>query len=146
MTQPTRLTPQMPAHAYTTYSVLSPVATHFRRATCAEVGCEAYENGWRVRKETLTPEFLHLATTSGRKFTVLSVGPGETYLVYYAGQPCFGASDHKAPLDRPEFYVVRNGDWRGNPRSESRTHTRAEHWVEDLHEHTDQIIRAREAG
>lgn len=143
---PFRLTPKMPASMYTTYSVRSPIATHFRRATCAEAGCAAYEKGWRTRKEGLTPELLHTATTSGRKYTELSVGPGETYLVYEAGQPCFAESTHLVPLDRPEFYTVRGGDWRGNPRGEKRIHTRAEDWTEDLHEHTDRIAKALEEG
>jgi len=146
MGQVFRLEPQMPAHAYTTYSVKSPIATHWRKATCEEAGCQAHAKGWRVRKETLTPELLHTATKSGRKYSVLSVGPGETYLVFEAGQPCFAASPPPLPVDRPELYIVRGGDWRGNPRGESRTHTKAEHWLEDLHEHTDRINRAIEAG
>lgn len=141
-----RVEPQMPASAYTTYSVRSPIATHWRKASCAEVGCQAYEKGWRVRKETLTPELLHTATKSGRKFTELSAAAGETYLVYEAGQECFATATHRAPVGRPEMYVVRNGDWRGNPRGERRVHTKAEHWIEDLHEHTDQIDQAIKAG
>lgn len=141
-----RLEPQMPASEYTTYSVRSPLATHWRKATCAESGCAAHRQGWRVRKETLTAELLHTATHSGRKYTVLEVGPGETYLVFEAGQSCFAESTHRVPLERPELYLVRGGDWRGNPRGEQRTHTRAEHWVEDLHEHTDRINQAVKAG
>ncbi|MFB6548674.1 hypothetical protein [Streptomyces sp. NPDC056405] len=136
----------MPAHAYTTYTVRSPISTHWRKASCAESGCQAYGKGWRVRKENLTPELLHTATHSGRKYSELSIAQGETYLVFEPGQPCFAESTHRVPLDRPELYLVRGGDWRGNPRGEGRTHTKAEHWLEDLHEHTDRINRAIEAG
>ncbi|MGA5435481.1 hypothetical protein ACPCIZ_12905 [Streptomyces cellulosae] len=146
MSQVFRLQPQGPAHAYTTYSVKSPIATHWRKATCEESGCQAYTHGWRVRKETLTPELLHTATTSGRKYTELNVGPGETYLVYEAGQSCFAQATHRVPLDRPELYIVRGGDWRGNPRGESRVHTKPEHWLEDLHEHTDRINKLIQGG
>jgi hypothetical protein len=144
--KPFRVTPAMDASEYTTYSVKSPIATHWRKASCAEAGCQAYEMGWKVRKETLTPELLHTATTSGRKYSVLEVAPGETYFVYEPGQACFAESTHRVPLGRPELYVVRGGDWRGNPRGERRAHNSVEHWLEDLHEHTDRINTVLEHG
>jgi hypothetical protein len=44
------------------------------------------------------------------------------------------------------MYLVRGGDLRGNPTGASRIHTRAEDWLEDLHEHTDKISDALKEG
>ena len=33
---------------YKTYRAVAPVKTHFRPATCAEVDCQNYVNGWKT--------------------------------------------------------------------------------------------------
>lgn len=135
-----RIQPLMGAAAYKTYSVVSPLSTHFRPATCAEVDCPHYLNGWRVRVEALTPDLLHAARNSGRKYVEQSVAEGETWLVFEAGQDCFKASQHRTRMDRAPLYVVRDGDWRGNPRgTKARLHQRPDHWVEDFAEHQQKL-------
>ena len=142
-----RIAPKMPAAAYKTYSIAAPLSTHYRPATCSEVDCPRYLNGWRVRVEGLPPELLHAAKTSGRRYRELHVVEGETWLVFEAGQACFLAGEHRKRLDRPELYVVRDGDWRGNPRgTQARRHARPEHWVEDFAEHQDRLASAHGEG
>lgn len=131
-----RIEPQMGPEAYKTYAIVSPISTHMRRATCEEVGCEHYLNGWRVRVENLTPQMLHDARNSGRKYTEQQIAEGETWLVYPPGQACFKAAEHRAPIGRPPLYLVRDGDHRGNPRgTKARLHQRPGDWVEDFAEH-----------
>ncbi|MFF5842114.1 hypothetical protein ACFY74_11675 [Streptomyces massasporeus] len=131
-----RIEPAMGPEMYKSYAMVSPLSTHTRQATCEEVGCDQYRRGWRVRVESLTPDLLHAARTSGRKYTEQSVAEGETYLVFEAGQACFKASTHRAPIGRQPLYLVRDGDHRGNPRgTKARLHQRAEDWVEDFAEH-----------
>lgn len=131
-----RVEPLMDAGAYKTYAVVAPVSTHFRRGTCAETNCPHYLNGWRTRIENLTPDLLHTATHSGRRYTVQQVAEGESYLVFPAGQPCFAAAEHRVRLDRPPLYIVRDGDHRGNPRrTRARQHLNPANWVEDFAEH-----------
>lgn len=131
-----RIEPAMGPESYRTFAVVSPIATHMRPATCEEVGCDHYTKGWRVRVEALAPDLLHAAKTSGRRYREVSVAAGETYLVFEAGQPCFKARTHRAPLGRPPLYLVRDGDHRGNPRgTKTRLHQRAADWVENFAEH-----------
>jgi hypothetical protein len=131
-----RIHPAMAPEAYKTYAMVSPLSTHFRPATCAEVDCPHYVNGWRVHLEALTPDLQQAARKSGRKYREQQVAPGETYLVFEAGQACFKAGQHRARIDRPPLYIVRDGDHRGNPRgTKARLHQRAEHWVEEFAEH-----------
>lgn len=136
-----RLEPLMPAHAYKTYSVVSPLKTHFRPASCEEMACPHYMHGWRVRIEGLPPDMLHAARTSGRKWVEQSIAEGETYLVFAAGQPCFRASEHRTRVsDRPPLYVVRDGDHRGNPRgTKPRVHHSPDNWLDDFATHQQSI-------
>lgn len=120
------------------YRILNPTDTHFRRATCAEVGCAHYLKGWRVRIDTLPPELVHAARTSGRRHEELTVAEGETYLVFEAGQPCFKAATHRTNVGRTPLYVVDTPQ--ANGRVFRRRHTSSDSWGDDLHTHTDAIF------
>lgn len=142
-----RLEPLMGPDAYKTYAVVSPISTHFRPGTCAEVDCPHYLNGWRVRLENLTPDLVHTAKTSGRKYVEQPIAEGETWLVFQAGQPCFRASEHQVRLDRPPLFLVRDGDHRGNPRgTKTRQHLNPGNWVEDFATHQQAIKDEIEKG
>jgi hypothetical protein len=135
-----RIEPQMDASAYKTYALVSPLSTHFRPATCAEVDCPHYLNGWRVNNEALTPDLRQAVATSGRKYRLEIISAAESWLVFEPGQPCFKASQHRKRSDRPPLYVVRDGDHRGNPRgTKARLHQRPENWVEDFAEHQQKL-------
>jgi hypothetical protein len=142
MQTPFRLEPRMPAHAYTTYELIRPRSTHYRPATCAEVSCAAYANGWRTTLDVSTPmgarQANYIRLQSGRRFTVREFPPsGAVEFTFPAGQQCFAA--HRLPLEREPLYVVRGGDHRGNPRQERRVHTRGDLWVEDMQGQFDSL-------
>lgn len=134
--QLSRVQPLMGPAAYKTYEMSSPLSTHFRPATCAEANCQYYQGGFQVRVEGLGEQVLHAVQHSGRAYTVQQVAEGETYLVFAAGQPCLRQSMHRVRVDRPPLYIVRDGDWRGNPRgTKARLHQRPEDWVDDFATH-----------
>jgi hypothetical protein len=138
--QLSRIQPLMGPEAYKTYEMRSPISTHFRPATCAEANCGYYRDGFQVRVEGLAPEVLHAVQRSGRKYTVQKVAEGETYLAFEPGQPCLKASLHRVRVDRAPLYIVRDGDFRGNPRgTKARLHQRPEDWVEDFATHQQAI-------
>lgn len=137
--KPFRLPPKMPTQLYKTYAVRSPISTHFRAATCAEVDCEAYVNGWQLRVEGLTPDLLYTAKHSGRKFKEVEVAKGETYLIFEAGQFCFAASTHRKSLDRPEFYYTGRGDFRSFSIRKADQFAKPEEWVDSFQHHLDKI-------
>lgn len=171
-----RAQPVGPAAAYKTYQVTAPLSTHFRPATCAEVDCAAWRHGWRtvvdertdlgmaqaayIRAECVSASLpASPAGRARRRYTEhrdehhlmdgtgLTAGSvtGLTTFEFAAGQPCF--AKHEVPLERPELYIVRGGDWRGNPRgTPARRHTTAEDWVEDFAEHQDRLRTALERG
>ncbi|MGW1532335.1 hypothetical protein [Streptomyces aureus] len=132
--------PLMAPQAYKTYAVVQPLATHWRPATCAEVDCPHYLNGWRTRVENCTDDLLHAAKTSGRRYREFRVAAGETYLIFEAGQPCFAAATHRKQIGREPLYIVRDGDHRGNPRrTRARQHLTPATWVEDFSEHQQKL-------
>lgn len=143
--QPFRLDPQGPVGAYKTYAISAPVATHSRPATCEEAGCLNYHNGW-ITKVPVGSDLEDAIKASGRKWSyVAKVGPNHEY-TFPAGTECFRSSTHRVPLDRPQLFVVRDGDWRGNDTGRSFRHSRPEHWVEDFAEHQDRIKTLHDRG
>lgn len=141
-----RIAPQGAVQDYKTYQIVSPLSTHWRPATCAEVDCPEYIKGWKLRVEGLPPEMVHAAKTCGRKFTELDVTADEHWLIFEAGQPCFRSAQHRRLLDKQEIFVVRDGDFRGNPTGNVRKHTRPEHWVEDFSEHQGKLAQQIQRG
>lgn len=140
-----RAEPNLPAHAYQSFSIKAPVSTHWRSASCAEVSCPKHLNGWRVRVEGLPPELLHAARKSGRRYVEQPVAEGETWLVFEAGQPCFQAATHRVRVQRPELFLVRGGDWRQSYGA-ARRHTRPELWVEEFQENQQRLVDAKRQG
>lgn len=137
-----RIAPNLPVGAVKTYGIRAPLQTHWRPATCAEVECLAYQRGWRttvdVRSELGARQAYYIRMHSGRSFEVSEVNElGMVTFTFPAGQKCF--QEHRVPLERPQIFVVRGGDWRGNPRGEFRRHVRAADWVDDFAEHQDKL-------
>lgn len=147
--KPNRLPPKMPTQFYKTYAVRSPLATHHRRATCAEVNCADYINGWYLALDGLPQDLLYIATHSGRKYVqgevLLPTGPAKA-LIFEAGQECFRSSTHTVSLQRPEFFFAGRGDHRSFSHLKAQQFDKPEHFVEDFATHLDRIKREIERG
>lgn len=136
-----RIQPQMPVGAYKTYTVTSPLSTHSRAGTCEEADCVNHATGWRTAVDESTDlgqqQARYVRSDSGRACTEYRDETGLTVFEFQPGQQCFTA--HRIPLEREPFYVVRGGDWRGNPTGERRQHARADDWVDDFATHQDRL-------
>lgn len=132
-----------PAHMMKTFQVVNPLPSHFRVATCEEVGCKAFLNGfdvlildetdpiWIMRMEYFRNK---LPERCDRRYRERRDEHGTLIFHFDAGQQCFKHEQHRAPLDRPPLYIARGGDHRGNPTGEVRVHTRGDLFAEDLSE------------
>lgn len=144
-----RINPQLPARAYKTYSVSSPLTTHWKPATCEDAGCAPYMNGWQTfideSSELGQRQAHYIRRQSGRHFTEERNEHNVTVFTFTAGQPCFKSQEHKVPVGRPEIYVVKDGDWRGS-RGIIRRHVRADDWVDDFATHQDALAARRARG
>lgn len=141
-----RIEPQLPAAAYKTYQIISPKSTHFRKATCEEVDCPAYRNGW-ITRVPANSDLENLVRNSGRRWRGLKHEGAEVVFIFDPGTECFESSKHTVRLERPEIYVVTGGDFRGNPLgTEPVRHKNAADWVDDFANHQDKIARQIERG
>jgi hypothetical protein len=137
--------PQATPYAYETFQVKAPIKTHWRRATCEEIDCEQWREGWAVRLEMLEPEDLHAMRNSGRAFKQYDVADGETWWVFEPGQPCFAAAAHITRLEREELFVLRDGDWRANPTG-VRHELSPTSWVDSFGENQESLAEEARRG
>lgn len=142
---PNRLQPQMHVGGYKTYAISAPIATHTRPASCEEVGCLNFHNGWETRVP-VDSELDGLVRASGRGWRSVVTEGGVNIYTFGPGTECFNSSSHRVPLDRPQLFVVRDGDWRGNDTGRVFKHDKPEHWVEDFANHQQKIADARNKG
>lgn len=142
-----RIPPRMSAGAYKTYQILQPLESHFRDATCQEVDCQAFANGWRSMVDTSTPlgarQANYIRLHSGRAYTSTENAAMVTF-VFRPGQRCF--TSHRLPLGRPNLFVVRDGDWRGNPHRTDPQRRSAADWVDDFATHQDKLATRFKEG
>ncbi len=135
--------PALPSKHFKTYEIIAPLSTHFRPATCEEVQCAAYVNGWRTIVPADSQAALYIRSgSSGRRFEA-HIDDTMAAFVFEPGQKCFAADKHRVPLEREPLYVARGGDARGNPLRERRVHTRAEDWTEDFAGHLDRVRQSK---
>jgi|SRR5690606_17366062 len=144
MGEPYRLPAQGPVQAYQTFSVRSP-SDRMIRAVCEQVGCEAWRHGWDSVIDESTElgrqQAAYIRHRSGRTFREMRTETGLTVFRFESGQRCF--AEHRT---RPELYLVRDGDYRGNPTGRRRQHANARDWVEHMQEEFDRFDTDRRRG
>jgi hypothetical protein len=147
MQTPFRPEPKAGPGAYETFQILAPRQTHTRVATCAEVECEQYANGWTTRIDGRTDlgarQAKYIVEHSGRHFTASTAGTLVTF-TFPAGQRCF--REHRVSLERVATFRRLPGDWRGNPGGRIVTHANATDWRDDMGERLEHIRDERERG
>lgn len=139
--------PRLPAAAMTTYRIVQP---HDRKVVtaCEQVGCLAWRHGWEsVLDEAIPAHAKAIAVIrsgrTGRTYTeVANLGVGTIAIFRFeSGQRCF--EEHRT---RPQTFLRRGGDFRGNPRQELVRHRSAADWQEDFAEHQDTLAEAVKRG
>jgi len=135
--QPFRIAPRLPVEAVKTYQISKPIPTHFRPGSCAEARCENMQHGWQTIVDEATDlgarQARYIRRDSSRRFTETRDESGLTMFIFEPGQTCF--AHHQISLEREPLYIVRGGDWRGNPRGETWQHANADDWVDDCANH-----------
>ena len=142
-----RLEPAMPAAAYKSYIVAAPASTHFVAASCAEVACPAWLNGWQTIVGGVSEQADLVRSLRGRyHFNEAPQDGGLVAFTFPPGQPCFEASTHRRRLEREPRYVIRGGDHRGNPLGAAPVEVPSGSWVDDFGEHQDRLASQFERG
>lgn len=138
-----------PVQSMRTFQIDQPAATHFRPATCAEVDCAARAAGWRMGFDLTDPERRDAARWirdhSGRSYTHELLKDGaKIVFTFPAGQDCF--TPHRVPLGREPLYIVRGGDFRGNPERIVSRHSSADSFIDQWDHDLNQLNAVRERG
>lgn len=143
-----RVEPNGRPEDYKTYSLKRPIKTHWREATCQEVDCPNYVNGWRQVIDVSTDlgrrQARYIRDHSGRKYVVVSQVELIITLEFPAGQRCF--SEHRKPLEREPLFFVKGGDYRGNPRNIPTVQRKAADWVDDFGSHQIRLTEQLKKG
>lgn len=141
-----RIAPIGPPQAYKTYGVSFPLKTHWREATCEEVMCLQYLNGWKTILPANDPKCDLVRSLKDRyHFTEMPSADGLIEFIFPAGQPCFKQSQHRIQLDRPGAFYVRPGNFVAHT-GETVIHRRPDDWVDDFANHQDKIKTRLERG
>jgi hypothetical protein len=145
---PFSIQPAMGPAAYKTFAIRAPLATHWNILTCADAGCEAHEYGWDSLIDETTGlgrrQAAYIRGEAARRFTEERQADGLTRFSFPAGQRCF--AEHKTRNTRPERYVERGGDFRGNPTGERREHREPGDWQESFAAHQERLSRLAGRG
>lgn len=151
---PFRIEPALSSSAYRTFRLSAPLRTHWRPATCADVGCPMYAHGWVTVVDEATDlgrrQADYIRRESGRRYREDRDDAGLTRFTFEAGQECFAARQHEfdpsggrhvVRTGRPVFTVEHDGDWRArrNIRRVSPSQ-----WVDDFTANQDRLQRLRE--
>ena len=115
------------------FRVSMPPSTHRIPATCREVDCPHYLEGWMTVVAVGSRQDIYIRHDNSRKWTVKNVGDNALEFIFEPGQPCF--REHTRLSGRPPFYLHETADGR-------RLH-RAQDFIEHVHEETDRHFKIR---
>ena len=149
----TRPAPLADPRAYRTFTIAAPLATHFRTGTCEEAGCVNFARGWVTTVDESTQlgqrqaYFIRHDRTRGHTETRLATRL--TRVAFGPGQWCFinrPTGEGHLVRTRPDIFIARDGDFRGNPTGIRRVHANAADWADDFANHEDRLATLRNRG
>lgn len=139
--------PQGRPEDYQTFQVSTPRDGAILTA-CKDAGCRHWREGWKSKINEHTPlgrlqaHWIRYGPREERRtFREQKAADGDTVFIFEAHQRCF--QEH---YTRPEIYVVRGGDWRGNPTGAFRQHANAADWVEHFAENQQKLADQAQQG
>ena len=86
-----------------------PSRTHWRKATCREVNCSHYVNGWVTRVAPGSPQDLYIRADTERHHT-LERGEEVNFYTFEPGQRCYKSGQHRIKLDRGPWLTKNMAD------------------------------------
>mgnify|MGYP001566119389 CR=1 FL=1 len=117
----------------------SPLSTHWREASCEEVRCPAYVNGWQTILPIGDEGNIRFIKSLALRYKLEQNDPLLLTFTFERGQECFKGrlGQHRKLLERaPFFTVTRPG--------EQRSMMEYERWIDTMDKGLRQIKRIRE--
>jgi len=135
-----------------TFKASAPVSSHWTRVPCGEGNCSDYRNGFFIDVDISTElgaaQHNYLANKDKkRKGTMQKISATVYRFTYPPGSQPFAGNNHEhyAPIDRPAYYLVHDGDWRGNPTGNKRF-LDVDDWVDMFANHQDRLATEKQKG
>lgn len=142
-----RVQPALPPTAITTFGVAAPLTSkrHWRKASCREVDCRHWREGWAAVFDETTDlgrgQANYVRNLSGRRFHESRTDDGRTAFTFHAGQTCFNSGSHVVrDEDVPPLYIARAGDWRTVPGARTTVHSGPDPWLDHLHSNLERVV------
>lgn len=130
-----------------------------RIVDCATFLCKHYQEGFVVplkpemdddttRRQLAAQGYVFTEIKSPADHLIAANPKGTKFLYFPPGQRCLPSRvvPHRMQLDEAPKLTVVGGDWRGNPRGESYTHTSVDSWADDLQSTTESLRTEIEKG
>ena len=109
-----------------------PLGTHWRPATCDEVECKHWREGWSSEVPTGSIQENYIFGLSDRDYRIVeATKEGHTRFIFPPGQKCFDASKHFTKLDRQPLFIKDQG---GNRKSQE-----PNQWVDEFQADLEKI-------
>ena len=122
------------------YKMISPIKTHFRQATCAEIGCPLWATGWITPVDESTPDGKKTGQYLRAKYRGGFIEKQENGLTLFRflpeRVPCFNSSQHRIRSDQPPILLRTADD------HQPYQHKNIVEWVEDFSEHQTRLTNA----
>lgn len=151
-TMVSRMAPDVGPEHFKTYKAVSPLKSHWRRATCEEIDCPAMKAGFVTTIDFSTElgqrQLYYLTKEDKDRHPIIQrTGKYQVKLVYRPGTPCMERASHRVPLEREPYFLVCGGDWRGNPRRvQTVKHSNGMDWADDFGNHQIKIKELQKRG
>lgn len=148
---------RLPAHRRKTFVYDTPSDTHYRKATCAEVECSKYANGFAIPitpsqdieafEGTLKQAGYTFARGEGPEHLAAEYPAGTRWLVFPPEQRCLESfkNPHRIALDHDPIVSIRGGDFRMFT-GDNQHFNRVDDWVDALQESTQRLHEEIEKG
>ena len=135
-----------PARLFKGYEIRAPMSRMFReRATCAQIDCPEWRNGWMVKLELLDARMWEEIRAKAYGWKTVDMSPTERYVAFEAGQPCFASSTHTRLVRDPLFVEHRGARWGGRRPDDGYRHS-ADTWVDSFANHQDKLVAEAARG
>ena len=96
------------------YGLRTPINSHRRLASCEEINCQHWREGWTIIADLRTDKGQLIEYTikhdAHKRYKQEPLADGRTLFTFEAGQVCLRAAEHTTSLERAPFSDINQRD------------------------------------
>ena len=121
------------------YSASWPLQTHWMAASCKEVDCPHFIEGWKTVVPDDSPQAAYIRHDKTRHHQEYRVDDGDIAFVFPSGQRCYNSPNHRRKLERGPWLTINSPSY--NPFALERYAVDSIEWMEKFNQ--DMALRAK---